>query len=320
MPAIDLSLNELLAYRGSSPCPGDLNSFWDRSLAEMRCIDPEPLWIDVEFPAPYARCQSLFFTGTGGARIHCKVARPEPLPAIPGPAVIFFHGYSGAAPEWTSLLPFVAAGFTAIGMDCRGQGGLSEDTVSTVGNTLHGHIIKGLDDSLEKLYYRNVFLDTAQIVDIAATLDWVDADRIGVTGGSQGGALSLASAALNSRVKKAFSVHPFLCDYQRVWEMGLDDKAYTGLRDYFRRFDPLHTREAEIFGKLGYIDVCNLAPRIEAEVQMLLTLRDDVCPPSTQFAAYNAIRSRKSHFIYHDHGHEALPMRADKEFAFLIGL
>lgn len=320
MPALDKPLKELLTYTGSSPCPADFGPFWERGLLELDALDPQLEWVDSDFSASYAHCRSLRFSGTGGARLHARVAVPNPLPEKPGPALIFFHGYTGSAPDWVKMLPYVAEGFTVIGLDCRGQGGLSEDTISVKGNTVHGHIIKGLDDVPEKLYFRNVFLDTAMIARIAMDFDWVDASRVATAGGSQGGALSLVCAALEPRVRKCFSIHPFLCDYRRVWEMDLDKQAYEGLRQYFRRFDPLHEREAEIFEKLGYIDVVNLAPRIRAEVLMALTLRDDICPPSTQFAAFNAIRSPKSKLIYPDYGHEGLPLSDEKCFMFLAAL
>src|SRR5206468_10960218 len=79
-------------------------------------------------------------------------------------------------------------------------------------------------------------------------------NRVGATGGSQGGGLTLACAALEPRIKRAAPVYPFLCDYQRVWEMDLAVGAYEELKQYFRLFDPLHEREKEIFTRLGYID------------------------------------------------------------------
>ena len=66
----------------------------------------------------------------------------------------------------------------------------------------------------------------------------VDAARVGATGGSQGGALTLACVSLEPRVKKAAPVFPFLCDYLRVWEMDLAVGAYAELKRYFRMFDP----------------------------------------------------------------------------------
>ncbi|MFZ4387087.1 MAG: acetylxylan esterase, partial [Chthoniobacterales bacterium] len=76
----------------------------------------------------------------------------------------------------------------------------------------------------------------------------------------------------------------------------------------------------EIFTRLGYIDVQHLAPRIEAKVLMGLSLMDNICPPSTQFAVCNAISSPKESVIYPDFGHESLPGFADRAFNFLLGL
>ncbi len=321
MPAIDFPLHELLTYTGSSPKPADLDAYWAQGLAELDSLDPQLSLEEVDFPLSYATCYDMFFTGTGGARIHARLVKPKPAQQQPGPAMVFFHGYSGSAPDWLALLPYVAAGFTVAALDCRGQGGLSEDTVPTIGNTLHGHIIKGIDDVPEKFYYRNVYLDTALMTRLVMGMDEVDAERVVCSGGSQGGALSLACAALEPRIKKCYSQFPFLSDFKRVWQMGLDKNAYIGLRDYFRRFDPLHEREEEIFHKLGYIDVTNLAPRIKAETLMYLSLSDEICPPSTQFAAYNALTAKKSNMIAPDYGHEGIPRKCTEAvFQFLIAI
>ena len=81
-----------------------------------------------------------------------------------------------------------------------------------------------------------------------------------------------------------------------------------------------HEREQETFTRLGYIDNQHLAHRIEAEVLMPVGLMDTVCPPSTQFAAYNRIRSKKNMLIYPDFGHEGLPGSTDRIFEFMAGL
>jgi len=125
---------------------------------------------------------------------------------------------------------------------------------------------------------------------------------------------------LEPRIKLAAPVFPFLCDYQRVWQKELAKQAYLELDEYFRRFDPLHEREQDLFTKLGYIDVQYLAPRIRAEVMMAVGLMDDVCPPSTQFAAYNKIQANKSLRVYPDFRHENLPGNSDAIFQFLSRL
>ena len=102
--------------------------------------------------------------------------------------------------------------------------------------------------------------------------------------------------------------------------MDLAKGAYQELATYFRQFDPLHERENEIFTKLGYIDNQHLAKRIRAEVLMSIGLMDTICPPSTQFAAYNKIISTKNLLIYPDFGHEGLPGVNDLIFKFMATL
>jgi cephalosporin-C deacetylase len=148
----------------------------------------------------------------------------------------------------------------------------------------------------------------------------VDPTRVGATGGSQGGGLTVACIGLEPRIKRAAPVFPFLSDYKRVWEMDLAKDAYAELKEYFRHFDPTHTQEDAIFEKLGYIDIQHLAPRIRAEVLWFVGLMDTICPPSTQFAAYNKITSSKSLVIYPDFGHEGTPGSNDKTFEFMMGL
>jgi len=317
----DMPLDELKTYQGCNPRPEDFDSFWDQSLTEMKGVDPQVELIPAEFQTSYAECFHLYFTGVGGARIHAKFLRPR-HGSEPHPAVLVFHGYAGNSADWFSKLPYVAQGFTVAALDCRGQGGLSEDVGGIMGNTLSGHIIRGLDDAPEKLLFRQIFLDTAQLAEIVMSRPEVDENRLGVTGGSQGGGLSLACAALEPRIKLAAPLFPFLSDYQRVWDIDLDIDAYAELREYFRRFDPLHQREEEIFTQLGYIDVQHLCPRIEAEVYMGVGLMDKICPPSTQFATYNKIKSRKTMAIYPDFGHEQLLIREhnDSVFEFLAKL
>ena len=315
----DFPLEQLKTYQGINPRPADFDEFWDNSLAEMRSLAPGVELVPARFQAPGAECLHLYFTGVGGARVHAKLLRPRSM-STPHPAVLMFHGYSGDSGDWSDKLGYVAQGYTVAALDCRGQGGLSEDLGGVAGNTRNGHIIRGLDDALngkpEKLLFRQIFLDTAQLAKIVMEMPEVDAGRVGATGGSQGGALTVACAALEPRIRRASPVFPFLSDYQRVWEMDQAKDAYLELKEYFRHFDPLHARESAVFEKLGYVDIQFLAPRIRAEVFWGIGLMDTVCPPSSQFAAYNKITSPKTMAIYPDFGHEALPGHPDQIFQF----
>ena len=150
-------------------------------------------------------------------------------------------------------------------------------------------------------------------------MDCIDETKVYATGGSQGGALTIACAALEPRIAKAALSYPFLCDYKRVWDMDLDIQAYAELREYFRNYDPRHEREQEIFTKLGYIDLQFIASRIKGDTLMFTGLMDNVCPPSTQYAAYNKMTCKKKHILYPDYGHELLLRDAeDIIFDFLV--
>lgn len=319
MPILDLPLETLKAYTGRNPRPADFDSYWNEALGELDATDPEvELSPNATLSTRQAECFDLWFTGVGGARIHAQYLRPKSLRQQPTPALLQFHGYTANAGDWVEKLSYIGEGFSVAAMDCRGQGGSSEDRNNAFGPTLQGHIVRGLEDpDPRKLLYRAIFLDTVQLARVVANFAEVDATRLVCKGGSQGGALALACAALEPRIRRCASQFPFLCDYQRVWEMDLAKDAYDGLRQFFRRRDPLHERQAEVFTRLGYIDCQHLASRIRAKTLMLTGLMDSICPPSTQFAAYNRITAPKEMLVYPDFGHEALPGSDDRIFNFL---
>ena len=306
MPIVDMSLEELRAYKGINPKPDDFDQYWERALDEMEEVDPCIKIVKARFRARNSECFDLYYTGVRNARIHVKYLRPRNY-QDKLPAVLHFHGYAGHAADFSELLKWSGEGYAVFAMDCRGQAGQSEDTGGVAGNTLRGHIIRGLEDkNPDNLLFRHIFLDVAQLAKIVASLDCVDRNRIYATGGSQGGALTVVSAALSSVIKKAAPVYPFLSDYKRVWEMDMAERAYEELKQYFRDFDPRHEREEEIFYKLGYIDLHNMASRITAEMKFISALMDNVCPASTQFRIYNNLNCKKSMVIYPDYGHEPL--------------
>ncbi len=319
----DFPFEQLKTYQGINPKPADFEAYWDKALAEMHALDPHIGLVPAKFQAPAAECFDLYFTGVGGSRIHAKYLRPKNA-AGRHPALCQFHGYTGDSGDWQDKLAYVGQGFSVAALDCRGQGGLSQDKGSVSGNTQHGHIIRGLDEALngapQNLLYRQIFLDTAQLARIVMSMPEVDPARVGASGGSQGGALTVACAALEPGLNRAAPAFPFLSDYKRVWEMDLAKDAYAELKEFFRHFDPQHQNEQAIFENLGYIDIQFLAPRIRGKILWGMGLMDTICPPSSQFAAYNKISAPKLLSIYPDFGHEGLPGFDDQAFEFMLGM
>lgn len=319
MPLFEMPFEQLLTYEGRNEKPQDHKAYWDRAIQEMHAMGTKAELIPASFKAPGLDCFDLYFTGVGAARVYAKLLVPKG--AEKSPAVVRFHGYAGNSGDWVNHVAYAQSGFVVAALDSRGQGGKSEDAGSVKGNTYHGQIIRGLDDpDPDKLLTRALFLDAAQLARVVMDLPFVDENRVGATGGSQGGALTLACAALEPRIKRLAPTFPFMCDYRRVWEMDLAVGAYAELRDYFRLFDPQHKREEEIFTKLGYVDLQHLAHRIKGETLMSIGLMDTICPPSTQFAAYNKITAKKRFELWPDFGHENLPGNQDIIFEFMLGL
>lgn len=320
MPMIDMPLEKLREYKGVNPRPADFDEYWDKALAELEAIDPKP-----DFK-PYEKINSfsadvyeLTFTSTKGARIYAKFVKPKNITGKV-PAVIFFHGLSGSSGSWSGLLNYASQGYVVAAMDTRGQGGYSEDVGGVPGTTYSTPFMRGFDGDPNDLLCRDLFLDTARLAKIVMGLDYVDETRVGVTGGSQGGGLSIACAALVPEVKLCAPTFPYMSDYKRVWDMDLDKGAYEGIRYYLRSFDPRHEHIDEFFLKLGYVDIQFLAPRIKAKLLMGTGLMDTTCPPSTQFAAYNKMTCEREVVIYPDFGHEGLKGHDDIIFNFMSQL
>ena len=305
MSQIDMPREQLNEYLGSSPRPEDFNTYWQRALDDLdrheKGVGFSVERIPAGTPFSSAECYDLFFTSVGSARIHARLAVPRGGSGRT-PALLKFHGYTMNAGSWSSLLPYVAEGFTVAAMDVRGQGGESTDPgvqatdlpsqnqrYGLAGPTVRGHVIRGAENGPDSLFYRAVYLDTVALARVVASLDEIDERYLGTFGASQGGALALACAALEPRIAHTVAIYPFLSDFKRSLEMETGGSAYEEIRHYLKRRDPRHESVDTLFNTLGYIDVQYLAEKIGGTVRMMTGLQDEICLPSTQFAAYNRL-------------------------------
>lgn len=122
----------------------------------MNSTDPRVELVPADFVNPVAECYDLFYTGVKGARIHAKLLKPRDI-TEPTPAILHFHGYSGNSGDWHNHLAYAASGFTVAAMDCRGQGGLSEDRGGVFGNTLEDILFAVLTIRTRIIYCSGIF-------------------------------------------------------------------------------------------------------------------------------------------------------------------
>jgi cephalosporin-C deacetylase len=190
-------------------------------------------------------------------------------------------------------------------MDTRGQGsnwsnGETPDLYSEGGNPHSpGSMTKGILDP-KHYFYRRVFTDAVRAIEAARSNPAVDATQIAVTGGSQGGGITIAAASLVPDVVAAMPDVPFLCHYRRATEI-VDTYPYKEIADY------LNTHRDKIdtaFNTLSYFDGVNLSARAKAKALFSVALMDQVCPPSTVYAAYNHWAGEKEIKVYTYNQHE----------------
>ena len=295
----DFSLPKLREYRPALTRQPDFEDFWSETLAEAK----GPLNADVtpvDYPVPEARVFDVRYEGFRGARVGGWYILPEGASAgSPAPTVVFYHGYSGSRSEVYHYLPWTLQGYVVFAIDVRGQSGASTDPAQYSTGHVRGWMTQGVLDEHE-YYYRGVYADCVRALDYVCAQPEVDVTRIGITGGSQGGGLTLAVAGLDRRPALAMSDVPFLCHFERPLDIS-DRYPYREIADFIRRYPG---SDEQVFRTLSYFDGMNLAPDIACPTLVTAGLEDMVCPPSTVFAVYNHIPALKHIDVFRYFAHE----------------
>ncbi|HEL1542230.1 TPA: acetylxylan esterase [Streptococcus suis] len=313
----NMTLQDMLTYRGRQEVPADFDAFWQNEKNQLTGLADHEL-LEKECGLPHVACYELTFTGTNGSKVFAKCLFPKS--DKPVPVLFYFHGYQGQGPDWSENLKFLAAGYGVVAMDVRGQAGRSQDLGQFEGITVKGQVVRGMLQGPDHLFYKDVYLDVYQLIEIIASLDFVNQKRLVSYGASQGGALALVAAALSPYISKTLAIYPFLSDFKRVLELGNNSEAYDELFRYFKFSDPFHETEEAVLQTLSYIDVKNLAHMITCPVAMVTGLEDGVCPPSTQFAIYNRLEVEKEMKILPEYAHDAMQVKVnDYVYDYLIG-
>ena len=303
MPRTDLTLDELRAYRSAAEVPADFDEFWDRTLAESRAAGGDVILVPADSPVSELVVEDLTFAGFGGEPIRGWVIRPRD--ATPRATVVQYLGYGGGRGLAHEHLQWASSGFVHVVMDTRGQGsawGTGGDTPDPHGSgpAFPGFMTRGIQ-SRESYYYRRVFTDAVRLIEAVREFDFVDPTAVAVTGGSQGGAISLAVAGLVPGLRAVMPDVPFLCDFRRSVEL-TPDAPFTELRNYLA----IHRDVVdETFTTLSYFDGVNFARRATAPARFSVALMDPIVLPSTVFAAYNDYAGDDREIdVYPYNGHE----------------
>jgi cephalosporin-C deacetylase len=286
VPIFDWPIDVLRAYKPPLTREPDFAGFWAETLGSARRIPLEPELEPADYPADGIEISRASFAGWDGARVTCWYLRPSGTGPFPG--LVFYHGYSGSRGAIYDYLGWASQGYAVLTVDCRGQNGDTNDTTVYPSGHSTGWMTLGITRR-DTYYYRGVFVDCVRALDFMESRPEVDRSRIGVTGISQGGGLTLAVAGLDRRPKVAMPDVPYLCNYPRALDC-TDQRPYNELIDYLRSHPG---QEEQVFTTLSYFDSMNLAADISCPTLVSVGLLDQVCPPSTVFSAFNQIDGSK---------------------------
>lgn len=292
MPAFDLPLPELERYRPDVPEPADHDASWARTLTDARRHDPVLDVRPVDAALTLVQTWDVTIAGHGGDPVHAWYTRPAGSADTALPAVVEYLGYGRGRGRPIERLVWAAAGFAHLLMDSRGQGGqygTGGDTTDPAGSgpSAPGVVTRGILDP-EQHYYRRLYTDGVRAVDAVRTLPGIDPARVGVIGNSQGGGTALAVAGLVPDLAAVVANVPFLCHVRRALDL-TDIPPYGEVTTYLAVY---REHEEQVLHTLGYVDGVVHARRARAPALFSAGLRDQVCPPSTVYAAFAAYGER----------------------------
>lgn len=282
------------AYGTAVVKPADFDTFWAAIEAEAAAIPlnatltPLPLrstnQVEV-FEVHYDSLDNVRIAGW-----YCLPRqRTEPLPAM-----VVYPGYIS---EPTLPKAHAAKGYAAFGAAPRGK--LRSNRHYNPGYP--GLLAHNITDR-HTYAYKGFYVDAWRVIDFLQSRPEVDANRIGIRGGSQGGALTLLVAAMRPTVAAAAAGAPYLAGVIDAIDL-THTYPYQEINDYLRQHPESRPAIAETW---SYYDCINFADRIQCPILVNIGLQDNVCPPETGYALFDRIGAEfKKLYAYEGHAHDA---------------
>ena len=264
----------------------DFDQFWKETLQQLTEVEPEfKLTPKPELSTDTHNVFEVSMRSLGDVRVKGWYERPKA--DGPHPALLRVPGYTQAM--WPSGTSDAIAVFS---FNIRGHGNSQQD----ISGAPADYWIRGLDDK-HGYFYQGAYADCVRAVDFLVSRKEIDATRLAVTGNSQGGGLSLATAGLDPRICLCAPNIPFLCNWTRYFKTS----SWPEMENWIQAQS--HRSWDSTLCTMSYFDALNFSDKICCPIFLGMGLQDDVCPPVTIFAVYNNILGEKEFRIYPEAGH-----------------
>lgn len=290
--------------------PSDFETFWKTELEKANKI---PLDIKYtllpEKSTANINVYHVSYRNIDNSQMYGILAKPNK----PGkyPAILQVPG-AGIRP-YNGLIEQAEQGFVTLQVGIHGISVINDVSLY---NNLNAGALKGYPtinlDNKDNYYFKRVYIGCSRGVDVLASLDEVDASNIVLWGGSQGGALSITTTALNKKVKGLAAIYPAICD--------LTGYLHKRAGGWPHMFTSNTTATKQKIETSAYYDVVNFARMITVPGFYTWGYNDETCPPTSYYAAYNQINAPKELYLVQETGHWTYPEQQTKLFDWVKDL
>lgn len=285
------------AIQPTQTIPEDFLSYWKNEITKAQAIPLDPRMVLV--PEKCTEKANVYHVSFQNNAVGSRIYGMLTVPRKPGkyPAVLQVPG-AGIRP-YEGNINYAENGIISLQI---GIHGIPVNLPLEVYNNLNTGALKGyplfnLDDK-DQYYYKRVYLGCIRALDFIYQLPEFDGKNSLVQGNSQGGALSIVTAALDARIKGLIAVYPALADLTGY----LHGRA-GGWPHPFNEVNTPYMNTAQKVKNSAYYDVVNFAKQIKVPGFYTWGYNDETCPPTSMYAAYNSIQAPKELYVVPETGH-----------------
>ena len=286
----------------------DFDSYWTAAREQLTAIEATDEPILTEIPSKSTDKRKVYLVefksipdGTSGEPVTVRGYYAEPTDGLRHPVIMHYLGYdSGYRPGGQDVKPYCPSGdgdtsdYAEFYLSARGQSinnrAANEREADGKGDftNTYGDWFAFNFGQKDSYYYRGAYMDQVRAIDFMATRKTSDMDNLFAEGQSQGGAFTVAAAALSGYTFKAIApAITFMGDFPDYFDI-VNWPAYVARENQGTMTD------AEMFAFLSYYDTKNLATKISCPVITSVGLQDNVCPAHTNLAPYNNVTTATS--------------------------